>query len=103
MSIEDLQRTKQELDRLRTNLSAAMMRRDEVMAGLQQNYGFDTAKAAEAEQKKLREKTIPTMEKKRDGFIAKAEDIINGLNTETGPGAAGAGQGRTVVGRKRGG
>jgi hypothetical protein len=88
------------------------MRRDEVMAGLQNTYGFKTTKAAATEQQRLREKTIPTMEKKRDGFVAKAQEVINGLNTETrpgastaptGPGPGGAGQSRTVVGRKRGG
>jgi hypothetical protein len=94
-----------------------MMRRDEVVAALQKNYGFNTAKDAEVEQKKLRDETIPTMEKKRDGFIAKAQEVINGLNTQAVPGGnsraaeqtglsggadpGGLPQGRTVVGRKR--
>lgn len=101
----DLQQIKAELDRLKTTLSAAVMRRDEVMAGLGKTYGFETTKAAAAEQKKLREKTIPAMERKRDDLVAKAEGILNGINTaetENGPGGGGLPQGRTVVGRQRG-
>jgi len=110
----DLQTIKQELDKLRTALSAAKLRRDEVMAGLSVNYGYKSAAAAAKEQKKLREQTIPTLTKKRDGFISKAEEVLNGLNTGAGPGAgtgaqagpAGAGQpgglqkGRTLLGRR---
>lgn len=112
----ELQKVKQQLDLLKTNLSAAIMRRDEVMSGLQQNYGFETAQAAAKEQKKLREKTIPTLQKKRDGFVARAEGILNGLNTgadtggntaaqagltETEPASRGPAGSRTLVGGKR--
>lgn len=115
MTTQKLQTVKHELDRVKAQLGAAQLRRDEVMGVLTGTYGLKTAKAAEAEHKKLITKTIPTMEAKRDELVAKAAEVLNGINTESGAGGhagapggpagpantVGAGAGRTPVGRKR--
>ena len=112
---QQLTELKTQLDQLKAELGVAQIRRNEVMGTLKNSYGIQTVKEAEGEHTKLTTKTIPTLEAKRDNLIAKAQEVLNGLNTETetgghpgkqaGPAGSinskGPAQGRTLVGRGR--
>lgn len=115
MSQQELQRIKGELDQLKAQLGAAQIRKNEVMGALKNTYGVATAKEAQTEHTKLTGKTIPTMERKRDGLVSKAQEVLSGINTQAGAGGhtgaqggpagpantTGPAEGRTLVGKKR--
>ena len=110
----DIHQLQTKLEQLKTQLAIEQHKYNEALATLQTTFGVDNLNTARNEYNDITTKIIPQLQLKRDNMLAKAEAILNGIDTQNqkagaaqprgilGPGnAGGAKTGRQLVGLRR--
>lgn len=114
-----LENIKAKLDHTKTQRAIEQNKFDETMATLKKDHNIDTIEQAEAEYESITKGVIPNLILRRDNTLNKAQEIMNGIDTQSANGqgqatvgentegpagesnARGTPKSRQIVGRKR--